>query len=99
MGLALNSPKTLLLWKKKAEPRRKTHSPRAAELAAFLDAAERLKRQEPDPETGVIEQFDGYFKLENVLVPQVRSRLLDPGNTGAARMAWQRRRRSSSRRM
>lgn len=48
------------------------------ELAAFLDAAEHLKRQEPDPETGVIEQFDGYFKLENVLVPQVRSRLLDP---------------------
>ncbi len=48
------------------------------ELDAFLDAAEHLKHQTPNPKTGVIEQFDGYFKLEDVPVPQVRSRLLDP---------------------
>lgn len=48
------------------------------ELDAFLDAAEHLKHQAPNPKTGVIEQFDGYFKLEDVPVPQVRSRLLDP---------------------
>lgn len=48
------------------------------ELDAFLDAAEHLKHQAPNPKTGVIEQFNGYFKLEDVPVPQVRSRLLDP---------------------
>ena len=48
------------------------------EIARFADAAEHLKRQNPDPQTGLIEQFDGYFKLENVLVPEVRSRLIDP---------------------
>ncbi len=44
----------------------------------FADAAKHLKHQTPDPKTGLIEQFDGYFKLENVLVPEVRSRLIDP---------------------
>lgn len=48
------------------------------ELSRFADAVKHLKRQQPDPETGLIEQFDGYFKLENVLVPEVRSRLIDP---------------------
>lgn len=33
----------------------------------------------PDPgENGVIEQFDGYFSLEDVSVQQVRDRLIDP---------------------
>lgn len=49
-----------------------------AELMHFADAAKHLKHQAPDPKTGLIEQFDGYFKLENVLVPEVRSRLIDP---------------------
>lgn len=49
-----------------------------AELMHFADAAKHLKHQTPDPKTGLIEQFDGYFKLENVLVPEVRSRLIDP---------------------
>ncbi|MGC6768373.1 glycosyl hydrolase family 65 protein [Enterococcus sp. LJL51] len=33
---------------------------------------------EPDEETGVIEQFDDYFKLEDTTVDEVRSRLIDP---------------------
>ncbi len=48
------------------------------EIAAFIDAANRLKEQRPDPATGVISQFDGYFSLEDASVAAVRSRLLDP---------------------
>ncbi|MBP1045246.1 glycoside hydrolase family 65 protein [Enterococcus sp. BWM-S5] len=33
---------------------------------------------EPNDETGLIEQFDGYFKLEDATVEAVRSRLIDP---------------------
>lgn len=50
----------------------------AAELAAFTDAAAHLKRQEPDAETKVIPQFDGYMELEDAALAEVRSRLLDP---------------------
>ncbi|MGL4697059.1 glycosyl hydrolase family 65 protein [Enterococcus larvae] len=32
----------------------------------------------PNDETGLIEQFDGYFKLEDATVEAVRSRLIDP---------------------
>lgn len=49
-----------------------------SELAAFADAAARLKAKKPDPETGVIEQFDGYFRLEDASVAKVRGRLKDP---------------------
>ncbi len=49
-----------------------------AELAMFKDAADHLKVQEPDPETKVIPQFDGYMGLEDVSVAEVRSRLIDP---------------------
>lgn len=50
----------------------------AEELDAFADAARKLKRQHPDPATGVIAQFDGYFALEDADVDEVRGRLLDP---------------------
>ncbi len=33
---------------------------------------------EPDQDTGVIEQFDGYFQLEDVSPDEVRKRLIDP---------------------
>lgn len=46
--------------------------------ALFCDAANKLFIPKPDGETGVIEQFDGYFRLEDVSVETVRSRLLDP---------------------
>lgn len=42
------------------------------------DAACHLKMQKPDEKNGLIEQFDGYFNLENVLVDEVRSRLIEP---------------------
>lgn len=61
----------------------------------YADAIKRIKRFEkliylPQPnEQGVIEQFDGYFALENVSVDTVRSRLVHPneywgGSNGVA---------------
>ncbi len=47
------------------------------ELPLFLESAQKLKRQEPDA-NGVIEQFDGYFGLENATLDEVKSRLKNP---------------------
>ena len=46
-------------------------------LPVFARTAEELKIPAPD-DRGVIEQFDGYFAMEDVSVDTVRSRLLDP---------------------
>lgn len=46
-------------------------------LARLRDAREKLYLPAPD-ERGLIEQFDGYFALENVTPAQVRARLQDP---------------------
>lgn len=46
-------------------------------LPKLQDAAGRLYVPAPNAE-GVIEQFDGYFDLEDTSVEEVRSRLLDP---------------------
>ena len=48
----------------------------------FADSAAKLRQQMPD-ERGVIEQFDGYFHLEDTDIETLRSRLRD---TGAAHM-------------
>lgn len=48
------------------------------ERLGFLEAAKRLKVPQPDPVTGLIEQFDGYFRLEDASVETLRSRLIDP---------------------
>ncbi len=48
------------------------------DLPNFQEAAEKLKEQKPDPVTGRIEQFDGYFALQDTTVEEVRSRLLHP---------------------
>ncbi len=45
-------------------------------LKQFSDASGKLYVPEPDPVTGVIEQFDGYEKLEDVGIEEVRGRLL-----------------------
>jgi kojibiose phosphorylase/nigerose phosphorylase len=47
------------------------------ELPAFVEAAEKLKRHTPRAD-GVLEQFDGYFALEDASVDAVRARLKDP---------------------
>ena len=43
----------------------------------FKDSYENIKINQPN-ENGIIEQFDGYFSLEDTRVDTVRSRLLDP---------------------
>ena len=43
----------------------------------FKDSAENMLIKEPNSD-GIIEQFDGYFKLEHTSVDEVRSRLLNP---------------------
>ena len=48
-----------------------------AELPLFEESAQKLKRQEPNQD-GVIEQFDGYFGLEDATLDEVKSRLKDP---------------------
>ncbi|MDD6763778.1 MAG: glycoside hydrolase family 65 protein [Clostridiales bacterium] len=41
------------------------------------DSSENIFIRKPN-DSGIIEQFDGYFKLEDVSVDEVRSRLIDP---------------------
>lgn len=48
------------------------------DLPNYTEAVQKLKEQKPDPQTGLIEQFDGYFDLEDTTVDEVRSRLLHP---------------------
>ena len=52
--------------------------PLDGELRKFEDASRHLRIPQPDPETGVIEQFDGYFTLEDTTPAVLRKRLLDP---------------------
>ncbi|MEM9000866.1 MAG: glycosyl hydrolase family 65 protein [Bacteroidota bacterium] len=44
----------------------------------WKDIAARLYIPQPDLKTKVIEQFDGYFQLEDIAPDEVRKRLLDP---------------------
>ncbi len=48
------------------------------ELPKFRDAARRLFVPKPDPETGVIEQFDGYLGLIESTVEELRARMIHP---------------------
>ncbi|NAS14234.1 glycoside hydrolase family 65 protein [Poritiphilus flavus] len=45
----------------------------------WKEIADLIYIPEADTKTGVIEQFDGYFQLEDVRPDQVRKRLIDPG--------------------
>ncbi|MDM9631010.1 glycosyl hydrolase family 65 protein [Robiginitalea aurantiaca] len=45
----------------------------------WQEISENLFLPQPDPETGIIEQFDGYFKLEDIRPDALRKRLIDPG--------------------
>jgi 1,2-alpha-glucosylglycerol phosphorylase len=48
------------------------------DVAAWQRVHDRLYVPQPDPETGLIEQFDGFFALEDVRPDELRGRLLDP---------------------
>ena len=42
----------------------------------FSDAAEKLYLPQPEPDSRVIEQFDGYYKLEEVALEKLKERIL-----------------------
>lgn len=48
------------------------------ELDDWKEMAERLWIPEPDPESGIVPQFDGYHKLEDCSLAEVKERVLDP---------------------
>ncbi|MGB5822074.1 MAG: glycosyl hydrolase family 65 protein [Saonia sp.] len=48
-------------------------------LENWKEIAEFIYIPEPNPKNKVIEQFDGYFQLEDVGPDEVRKRLIDPG--------------------
>jgi trehalose/maltose hydrolase-like predicted phosphorylase len=48
------------------------------EEAALRDFTERLYLPAPDPTTGVIEQFDGFLKLEDCSLETLKGRILHP---------------------
>ena len=72
---------------------RELHSSNPAELAEIArrinlhekepgqweDVAERIFVPTPDPQTGLIEQFQGFFQLEDISPEDLKERLLDPG--------------------
>jgi len=50
----------------------------SGEIEGWRDVRDRLFQQEPDPHTGLIAQFDGYFDLEDATPAELRSRALHP---------------------
>jgi kojibiose phosphorylase len=50
----------------------------ADELPGFADAAARLYVPAPDPRTRVIEQFEGYSRLRDTSVDELKARLVHP---------------------
>ncbi|MEM8535131.1 MAG: glycosyl hydrolase family 65 protein [Chloroflexota bacterium] len=48
-------------------------------LATWVDIATRIYLPQPNNNTGLIEQFDGFFTLENITPSALRQRLIDPG--------------------
>ena len=49
-----------------------------AELPSFREAMKLLHVPEPDPRTGIIEQFDGYFQLREATPQELRARRIHP---------------------
>ena len=50
----------------------------ARELASFGEAAKRLYVPAPDAQTGLIEQFDGYFQLKDTSVAELKAEMVHP---------------------
>ncbi|HUO97316.1 MAG TPA: glycosyl hydrolase family 65 protein [Rhizomicrobium sp.] len=48
------------------------------ELNLFAEAARQLYVPEPDPDTALIEQFDGYFNLKDVPVDELKAQRIHP---------------------
>ncbi|MFZ0827003.1 MAG: glycosyl hydrolase family 65 protein [Verrucomicrobiia bacterium] len=48
------------------------------ELPWFVEAADLLYVPQPDEKTGVIEQFDAYYKLKDATVEELKARMLHP---------------------
>lgn len=48
------------------------------ELPRFREAANLLYVPAPDPQTGVIEQFDGYFQLRDATVEELKAKMVHP---------------------
>ena len=51
----------------------------ASEIAFWREVRERLLLPEPEGSSGLVEQFDGYFDLEDTTPEALRQRLIDPG--------------------
>ncbi|MDE2183687.1 MAG: glycoside hydrolase family 65 protein [Alphaproteobacteria bacterium] len=50
----------------------------AQELPLFVDAAKLLYVPEPDPKTGLIEQFEGYFNLTDTTIEELKAKKIHP---------------------
>ena len=50
----------------------------ADELPWFVEAADLLYVPQPDKKTGVIEQFDAYYKLKDTTVEELKARMVHP---------------------
>ena len=50
----------------------------ADEISLFKEANEKLYIPQPNEKTGVIEQFDAYYKLEDTSVKEVKKRVIHP---------------------
>jgi kojibiose phosphorylase len=50
----------------------------ANELPLFVEAADLLYVPQPDEKTGVIEQFDTYYKLKDTTVEELKARMIHP---------------------
>ena len=50
----------------------------ADELPQFIETAKHLYIPQPDKKTGIIEQFDDYFRLEDTTVEAVKARKIHP---------------------
>ena len=50
----------------------------AGELPLFVEAADLLYVPQPDEKTGVIEQFDAYYKLKETTIEALKARMMHP---------------------
>ena len=77
--LALAAALRIHRWMTELHPERLTELDAGPErLARWQDVHDRLYVPAPDPDTGLIEQFDGFSALEDTRPEVLRGRLIDP---------------------